>query len=171
MKEKNFNHLLDIGYGSGIFLPTLESRTRHLTAIDIHDYTDRVKTMLHEVNCKATIMKGDILNLPFSDNEFDCVSCLSVLEFVENTDKAVFEIHRVSKSGARIIIGAPVSNKLTTFCYGLLGKKDQNTKHSSNHNQIINSIKKQLIVEEIRVLPNFLPLDWALFFVLSATKP
>jgi SAM-dependent methyltransferase len=62
---------------------------------------------------------GDLLNLPFGDNELECVSCMHVIEHIglgrygdpldPNGDiKAINEIKRVTRGGGYIIFVTPV---------------------------------------------------------------
>lgn len=50
---------------------------------------------------------GDIHELPFPDNSVDALVCISVLEHVEEPQKAVREMHRVLKPGGYCYIYAP----------------------------------------------------------------
>lgn len=167
-KDK-FQNLLDIGFGSGIFLPELSTRTQSLFGLDAHHAVSKVEKMLNNLKVTADLRTGSITNMPYMDNQFDCVTCLSVLEFVENIDKAMSEIARVAKPKAKIIIGAPVVGKTTDVCYKLIGKKNQNKSyHKSDHKKIITSAKKYFKINKIKTLPGTLPLDWSIFFILSA---
>ncbi len=50
---------------------------------------------------------GDIHQLPLADGSFDAVVCISVLEHVEDPQRAVREIHRVLKPGGQALLYAP----------------------------------------------------------------
>ena len=167
---KTCDNLLDIGFGSGIFLPALSLKTKKLSGIDTHNYVNLIKEMAEDMKINAELKQGSVLNIPFPEKQFDCVTCLSVLEFIDDTDKAFSEIARIAAKDARIVIGAPVINKLTDLCYAAIGKKGQNRLHKSDHLKIIKSVKKYFDIEKITTLPFFLPLDYSLFFVLSAKK-
>jgi len=54
---------------------------------------------------------GSVLDIPFSDEAFDVVSCYELLEHLpyENFDKAISEIFRVSKSYA--LLSLPDTNR------------------------------------------------------------
>lgn len=162
-------NLLDIGFGSGIFLPALSLKTEHLFGTDNHPYANEVAKMIANAGIKAELKNSSVTSLPYADNQFDCVTCLSVLEFVVDTDKAMAEISRVTKPGAKIIIGAPVVGKMTDLAYKIIGKKGQNAVyHKSDHKKIIASAGKYFKIEKIKTLPPFFPLDFSLFFFLSA---
>ena len=51
-----------------------------------------------------TIVQGDALNLPFEENTFDAVTISFGLRNVQNTEKALRELYRVTKPGGRMVI-------------------------------------------------------------------
>lgn len=51
-----------------------------------------------------TFVQGDALNLPFEDNTFDAVTISFGLRNVQNTEKALAELLRVTKPGGRMVI-------------------------------------------------------------------
>lgn len=61
---------------------------------------------------------GDVMELPFQDNTFDCIICLETLEHVKDPFKAVKEIHRVLKTNGEFIGSAPFSYELHGEEYG-----------------------------------------------------
>ncbi|MBL7148206.1 MAG: class I SAM-dependent methyltransferase [Nanoarchaeota archaeon] len=167
---QTYDNFLEIGFGSGILLPELASRTKKLTAIDKHNYIETVRNIIKTKNIQADLLKADILNMPFPDNTFDGILCLSVLEFVEDIPQAIREIKRIAKPKAKIIIGSPVLNFLTDFCYKIIDYKQHSQVHKSNHKAIINNIKNNFKIKKISRYPAFLPLNLSLFFVLETTK-
>lgn len=54
----------------------------------------------------------DLLELPFSDGEFDLVICNHVLEHIVDDKKAMSEIYRVVNTGGSAILQVPISNQL-----------------------------------------------------------
>ena len=50
---------------------------------------------------------GSVYDLPFSDNTFDMVLCMVVLEHLEDPPKAISEIKRVLKPNGRILASVP----------------------------------------------------------------
>lgn len=168
--NKKYNNLLDVGFGGGIFFPALQLKCNNLFGLDSHNYINQVSNFLIKKNISAQLTKGSVTSLPYKDSQFDVIISLSVLEFVEKMDLAISEISRVTKPGGRIVIGAPINNKITDFCYNLIGRKTQNQNHASDHIKIIEAIKKYLTIEKIKTIPFFTPLNYSLFFIVSATK-
>jgi len=92
----NFNkyfgdNLLDVGC-SGKTLKQYIKKNIHYTGIDIKEPAD-------------VIIDLDRENLPFKDNEFDCVICSDVLEHLERLHAIFDELCRVS--GKSLIISLP----------------------------------------------------------------
>ncbi|MHA2294660.1 MAG: class I SAM-dependent methyltransferase [Candidatus Hodarchaeales archaeon] len=67
-------------------------------------YTNLYGIDINPVIGDPRIFKGDIRNLPFEDQEFDCVYCLDVIEHVSEFKQAIIEILRVTKKRAIIIV-------------------------------------------------------------------
>lgn len=56
---------------------------------------------------KGVDVVASVYNLPFKESEFDVILCISVLEHLENPQKAVNEMGRVLKRGGILIVAAP----------------------------------------------------------------
>jgi SAM-dependent methyltransferase len=53
------------------------------------------------------VTTSDVSKLPYKDSSFDLVSCMDVLEHIENEDKAIREIFRVLKPGGEVLLTVP----------------------------------------------------------------
>ena len=92
--------VLEIGIGNGLVSKYLKERNLNVITLDIDKKLNPDKI-------------GSVLNIPFTDNSFDVVSCYELLEHLpyENFYKAVSEIFRVSKSYS--VLSLPDKNR---FC-------------------------------------------------------
>lgn len=71
-------------------------------------YLDKVEyIVLDKVKDYNPDIVGDIHDLPFEDNSLDAILCLSVLEHVEEPQKAVKEMYRCLKPGGYCYIDVP----------------------------------------------------------------
>lgn len=169
--DRRFGRILDIGYGSGVFFTELERRCDRLTGIDLHRNGTLVQGMMRSEGMEGDLSVGDVCSLPFEDGSFDCVVCLSVLEFVADLPAAIAEIHRVTPAGGTVVLGAPVLNRITGLAYERLIRhmrhKDQ---HKSDHRQIVQTAADYFAIVEERRFFRFLPLDYAFFFCLCCRK-
>lgn len=106
------DRLLEIGFGSGVFMPELASRCRELYGIDVHPNVEEVEKRLTGDGVKAALSQQDAAHIDFPDRFFDVIVSVSALEFIEDIDNAARHAARVLKSGGRLIGVTPVKSRL-----------------------------------------------------------
>lgn len=163
MQPYRFDHLLEIGYGSGIFLPTLSKMAQKVTALDIHKETAAVRRMLdwYQVN-NVELVSDDIMKMPFPDQTFDGCVIVSTLEDIKDSARAMGEVKRVLKAGAHLFVSFPVENAITNGFFRLVGE-DPHEIHPSDHRYILDFLSKNFTVEHVLKMPSFMPLDLSLY--------
>ena len=93
--------VLDAGCGSGIFSQPLVDAGMQLTGIDLSEpMLERAKQRLPE----STFMTADMLDLPFADASFDKSVSITALEFIEDGQRAIAELFRVTKPGGLVVV-------------------------------------------------------------------
>jgi ubiquinone/menaquinone biosynthesis C-methylase UbiE len=95
----NGKFLLDIGCGTGAHARAYTEKNAVVYGIDIS------QTMLLEAqkNCQANLQHGSILKIPFPNNFFDIGTASFVIQHVQDIDRALGEVNRVLKPGARFL--------------------------------------------------------------------
>jgi ubiquinone/menaquinone biosynthesis C-methylase UbiE len=166
LPKAEIGRLLDIGCGTGIFLPELRRRTNELWAIDNQLQDRSLKGMLRAENVEANIAAADLLKLPFKNERFDALLLISVLEHIEDLSSAVGEIMRVVKPGGMVVAGFPTKNALTDKLLGA-----STGFHVSTHRQIIAALSGSLREMKIVHFPSFLPRDYSLYVACCGRKP
>ena len=106
--------VLDAGTGIGYFLPALAARFQRVDAIDYHkESVECAEFMIKSKNIgNVYLVVGDILKMPYADNAFDAVVCLSALEHIENLEAALAEMKRVLKPEGILLVGYPMEDWL-----------------------------------------------------------
>ena len=110
LEMKNF---LDLGCGLGRHSVLFARNGFNVSCFDISkDAIERTKKWCEEENLKCNYMVGDMLKLPYKDNEFDCILCRNVISHTdtEGMKTIISELKRVLKKGGE--------------CYLTLGSKD-----------------------------------------------
>ncbi len=99
---KLFSHkkVLDLGCGYGIDAYNLTHFADSVVGadIDLHPQWNQFRGK------KLKFIKGNSSNLPFKDNSFDGVYLKDLIHHVDNIDKTLSEIKRVTKPGGNIVI-------------------------------------------------------------------
>ena len=112
-------NFLDIGCGTGYFLSKISPIAENIYGVDPHEYK----------NLKIdNVIEGTVESLPFDNNSFDFVSCLDVLEHVQNPEDGLNSILRVLKPGGFAIITVPA-------CQWLYGPHDKDNDHIRRFNK------------------------------------
>lgn len=101
-----FGRALDVGCGVGANLAVLSALCGELVAVD--SSPDAVR-WCRERGLAAEL--GDIANLQFPSASFDLVTCLDVLEHVDDV-QATGEIHRVLRPGGLLLVTVPAHPRL-----------------------------------------------------------
>lgn len=98
--------LLDIGCGQGRILKLLASRAHRAVGVDIDSDARRLARaeLLLAGTPNTTLRQGDMVSLPFDDNEFDTVILDDVLHAAKNPAAAVLEAKRLVKKGGRVLL-------------------------------------------------------------------
>ena len=71
----------------------------------------------------AHVVLSRVTSLPFADGAFDLVCALDIVEHVDDDDGALAELSRVAKSGATVLISAPLHPSLWTSFDDFVGHK------------------------------------------------
>jgi ubiquinone/menaquinone biosynthesis C-methylase UbiE len=167
--ERKFDKLLEIGFGSGVFLPNLSRHCSELYGVSIHSKIALVQKTLEKEQVTAWLSAGDVRALPFPDGTFDAVVCVSVLEHLEELDLAIGEIARVTSDSGIVVLGFPVKNVITNTFYRIAGY-DPSELHPSRCRDILKALSGKLKIDAHAVFPPFLPMYSSLYVTCRCVK-
>ncbi len=93
--------VLDVGFGLGYGLNILAIKAKEASGVDVdkkvYDYCQG--TIVGRNPRLVSLGIYDGYNLPFSDESFDVVTCVDVIEHVEDFNRLIKEMLRVSRKG------------------------------------------------------------------------
>ena len=97
---KEGDKVLDVGCGLGYGINILSIKAAEVYGVDVDKKSiDYCRDNVFGKNPKLKELKHyDRYHLPFKDNEFDTVTCVDVIEHVENYDAFIGELLRVAKN-------------------------------------------------------------------------
>ena len=145
--------LLEIGYGSGIFMPALHERTYELFGIDVHSKQVDVERALRRVGVRAELHSGDAAQLRFPDSFFDAVVGLSCLEFIEDLDKAFQEIIPVMTPNGVFVTILPANSRLIDAGFRLLTGKSAEEDFRGRRQRVVPTLRRYFGVERVSFWP------------------
>lgn len=97
--------ILDLGCGLGGLVAICQENGIETQGVELDPTAAEIAKL--RVKQSENILLGDAENLVFSDNLFDVVTSICVIEHVKNPDKYLSEAYRILKTGGRFIIFAP----------------------------------------------------------------
>lgn len=101
LEPKPGERVLDIGCGTGNHLLILNKLGLDISGVDASDYM--VKKARARVGRRSAIKIGRAEDLPFDDDEFDLVTLINTLEFLDNPLQALREAGRVARR--KVLVG------------------------------------------------------------------
>lgn len=96
--------MLDIGSGTGPFLPLLRRHAPQGIAIGADFVLPMMQSGLHRLDEHSAFVCADAQKLPFADNTFDTVTAGFVIRNVSDIDACFREVLRITKPGGRFAI-------------------------------------------------------------------
>ena len=105
--------ILNAGCGDGLFDWYLKNKVPEIVSFDINMGDICIARKLNpDENVRYCL--GNMLELPFKTDAFDCIICVDVIEHVEDDTRAIFEMCRCLKEGGKFVITVP-SKKFPFF--------------------------------------------------------
>lgn len=98
--------VLDVGTGTGVFIPFLLSkigRNGKIIALDIAEEMLR-KAQAKGFNGEIAYLNADVTNIPITDETFDSVVCYASFPHFQDKLGALIEVNRVTKCGGYLFI-------------------------------------------------------------------
>lgn len=98
--------VLDVGCGTGLITRNFIGRSQSVVAVDMNPWA------LCQMDGYPYLNKiqGDAESLPIQDSKIDLVIATEVIEHLETPEKAMGEIRRVCRKGARVVGSVPTTH-------------------------------------------------------------
>ena len=163
------SRLLEVGYGSGVFLPELARYTDDAFGADVHRNGAAVTATLAGHGCAARLLTASAGALPYRDGSFDTVVTVSTLEFVPDVAAAVGELVRVTAPGGRLVIVTPGQSRLLDLGLRILTRERAEATFEGRRSLVVPAVERSARILEVRTLPVGIGRLLPLYRVLVAT--
>jgi len=149
-----FDRLLEIGYGSGVFMPELAKRAGELYGIDPHPMPRQVEDVLRKHGVHATLATASAEALPYADGYFDCAVSVSAIEYVDDIDRACMELTRVLRPGGIVVVATPGASPLWDLALRIsTGENPQ--QYADRRQRLLPALKRHFDVQDEIAVPPF----------------
>lgn len=164
---RHFTSILEIGYGSGVFLPELKKYADEICGIDIHDKHAEVAARLAGYDVKAELASGSATAMEWKDESFDAVVAVSALEFIEDLDAACIEVKRVLKPQGSFFVVTPGHSPVADFGLKILTGKSAKTDFDNRRERILPTLNTHF---DVQIQMNFPRVTGALLKLYTALE-
>jgi ubiquinone/menaquinone biosynthesis C-methylase UbiE len=149
---KGGDSVLEVGFGSGLTFLNLNDMYKKIYGLDLSCDVMEVKQVFAPLGIHPDLRNGNVLDMPYSEDQFDTVLLISILEHLKpaELDRALSEIKRVLKPGGQIVYGVPVERPLMVAMFALLGYNIRKY-HFSTEKDVAAAAAKHF--KQVRVTP------------------
>lgn len=163
--------ILEIGYGSGVLMPTLHSIADTVHGIDLMSDPEKTRANLAKIGIDVSLMKADINDLDQRDESFDLVVSISVMEHIENPSPVIQKIWHLLRPGGSFLVGMPRVDPIFSKAFHLVERGYPIEKHHvTTYHQVMKATVKQFTLAGFSHLPAFLPRCMGIYFSMLFQK-
>jgi len=162
--------VLEVGVGSGILVPTLTQHYPEYTGTDL-TLAPGLDALVRP-GCKAEFRRADLLSegdLPA--DSYTAIVCFSVLEHIEDSQRAARHLARALAPGGTLVAGYPMVNLMMGRAFAMIGFRQIEIHHVSPPAKITAALAEVLTPVRRAAFPPAAPLRAALYQCTAWTKP
>jgi len=160
--------ILEVGYGSGVFMPELAGHARELFGADVHERPAAVAASLASAGVHATLVTAPAEALPFEAERFDVVVAVSTFEFVSDAVRATDEIARVLRPQGVAIVVTPGTSVLLDLALRIATGEDAKKDFGNRRAAVIPALTSRLRLDRMLTFP--LPAVLTIYRALRLVK-
>lgn len=123
LRRSRFRAALEVGYGSGAVQLAMAERVAELHGVDLDADPAVASSLLRSRGHAATLVRGDVLDLPYQAERFELVWSFSVFEHLRAYREGLQEVVRVLEPGGLLLLGMPSVNRSMELGFRLIGFK------------------------------------------------
>ena len=153
MGSESYERLLEVGYGSGVFMPELAGRCGALYGVDLHGRERQVAERLADHGVRAELASAGLPELPYEDSLFDCAVAVSSLEYVRPIAAGVDELARVLAPEATLIVVTPGHSRLLDVALRIATGEDARDNYGDRRQRLIPALLRRFRLAGERRFP------------------
>ena len=153
---KRGERVLDVGCGTGIFLPLLKEAAGKKGEVVALDFSSNMlKKAKEKFGEQFRYIQAEAENMPLEDSSFDKVISFASFPHFSDKKKAISEIWRVLRPGGKLLIAHPASRKRINSIHREIGGAVRND--TIPNNEKITDLFKKAGFTNVKITnsPNF----------------
>jgi len=152
-----YKSILEIGYGSGLLIPTLTTIAKEVHAVDRDSDPIEVGKRLKALGVEANLLRGDAAGSAYPDGKFNLIVAISILEHIPDIETLLDDINRMLAHGGELLVGMPRVDPLMTAMFRCIGWDQAKNAHVTTCRRVIEGAKNHFALQRRAGIPQWLP--------------
>jgi ubiquinone/menaquinone biosynthesis C-methylase UbiE len=137
LPKPRVHRMLEVGFGSGVFMPELSRNCDELYGIDVHDRVQAVQQRLQDCGVHAALSQQDAAKMNFPAAFFDVIVSVSALEFIDRIEDAASELARVMTPMGYLVAVMPRKSPTLDFALSIATGEDAKCDYGGRRERVV----------------------------------
>jgi SAM-dependent methyltransferase len=168
--EPPYGAILEIGYGSGILMPTLASIGSNVSGIDLVSNPESVRENLAKIGVVVSLKKADARTLDYPDESFDLIIAISVIEHLDDVKGLLRQVYALLRPGGHFLVGMPKVGGFMNAAFRMIGYRGIERHHLTDYHEFIEASGGLFKVMHFTGIPSWAHPSMALYFNILLVK-
>ncbi len=165
-----YGNILELGYGSGILLPSLCAMADSVAGIDLTSDPKQVQAALDAQGVQCHLVQGDVADDFFKEESFELIVAISIFEHISDLQPVLKRMHALLRPSGRLLVGMPRVDKLMAKAFSLIGFSNINDHHVTDYKTCIKTAAGSFNLLSLSHIPALMPLSAGLYFNMLFEK-
>lgn len=167
---QQYDSILEIGYGSGILLPSLVSAGGVVSGIDQVSDPETVRIDLEKIGIAVCLKKGNIFAADYSSGSFDLIVAISIIEHIDDIAGLTKKVYALLRPGGHFLVGMPKVGGFMNVAFRIIGYKDMDSRHIVSYKRFLKTAEELFDLKCFTKIPSWAPSGLSLYFNMLFSK-
>jgi len=168
--EPPYGKILEVGFGSGVMLPSLSRMGDHVFGIDLQSDAPRVQRAMAGLGVRCRLKQGSLMDYEFPAEGFDLIVAVSVLEHIRDLAPVFAKFNRLLKSDGQLLVGMPRVDRFMEKAFAVIGFENIEKYHVTDRKTCISQASPWFRLSKSAHLPSWLPDCVGIYFNMLFEK-
>jgi len=165
-----YDSILELGYGSGILLPSLCAIGNSVSGVDLQSDPEKINLCLEKVGVRCNLIQGDVADGYFEEGSFDLIVAISIFEHISNLAPVFERMHTLLRPSGQLLVGMPRVDRFMEKAFGLIGFKNINDHHVTDYKTCKQAAVGKFEFVASSHIPSMMPESFGLYFNMLFQK-
>ncbi len=164
MLSPPYGSILEVGYGSGVLLPSLCRIGDYVAGVDLNSDPHEVTTAVSRLGAECELKKGNLLHDLFGNQRFDLIVAFSVLEHIEDLGPVFAMFHQLLMPSGHLLVGMPRVDKFMEKAFVAIGFRHIEEHHVTDYRTCLDQASQWFDLKRFSHMPSWLPECAGIYF-------